>query len=169
MGKALVWLLLTKKLKQRNATVHAEWRQPGGPVGMRWVRGRAAASPALRSHERVITSLTDTLSHFAASASVCLCLPPFLRLLKRISSHPWHTPVLAMPVCLCLSPRFRVGTHQAWNAICLMTMKTSFHFIGCWKKGNVQDKSGGLWLRVVWNRIFFWIPLDSFVLIMYKQ
>lgn len=109
MRKAEVWLLHTKKLKQRNATAHTEWRQPGGPVGMRWVRARAAASPALRSHERVITSLTDTLSHFSASASMCLCLPPSLRLLRRISSHPWHTPVLAMLVYLCLSPHLWGG------------------------------------------------------------
>lgn len=117
-----VGLQLTKKLKQRNATVHAEWRQPGGPVGMRWVRARAAASPALRSHKRVITSLTDTLSHFSASASMCLCLPPSLRLLKRISSHPWQKPVLALSVCLCLSFGWVLIKHEiicmyCWNEI----------------------------------------------------
>lgn len=138
--KAQVWLLLTKKLKQRNATAHAEWRQPGGPVGMRWVRARAAASPALRSHERVITSLTDTLSHFSASASMCLCLPPSLRLLKRISSHPWHTPVLAMPVCLCLSPHFGVGTHQAWNVLYLMMVKAFCLFIMQSKKDTEKKR-----------------------------
>lgn len=136
--KAQVWLLHTKKLKQRNATAHTEWRQPGGPVGMRWVRARAAASPALRSHKRVITSLTDTLSHFSASASMCLCLPPSLRLLKRISSHPWHTPVPAMPACF-VSPHFVVGARQAWNVLFLIMAKAWFSFINS-ERGRILKK-----------------------------
>lgn len=70
----------------------AEWRQPGGLVGMRWVRARAAASPALRSHERVITSLTDTLSHFSASASMCLLL-----LTRITSSVAYASPLSPYP------------------------------------------------------------------------
>lgn len=125
-GKAQLWLRHTKKLKQKNATALTEWRQPGGLVGMRWVRSRAAASPALRSHEHVITSLIDTLSHFSASASMCLCLPPSLRLLKRISSHPWHTPVLAVHVCLCLPPHFVAGARRAWNILFLIMVRAFF-------------------------------------------
>lgn len=140
--KAQVWLLLTKKLKQRNATVHAEWRQPGGPVGMRWVRARAAASPALRSHKRVITSLTDTLSHFSASASMCLCLPPSLRLLKRISSHPWHTPVLALFVCLCLSFGWVLIKHEMFHI--QWWWKPSFSFLSTDTGGEVRWKRSSI-------------------------
>lgn len=121
LRKAQVWLLLTKKLKQRNATAHTEWRQAGGPVGMRWVRAMAAASPALRSHERVITvSLTPShiSLHLLQCASASLHPPPPQE--DLFTSMAYASPSYA--VCFCLTPHPKLATNQLSSVfiICMM-------------------------------------------------
>lgn len=73
---------------------------------------------------------------------MCLCLPASLRLLQRISSHPWRTTAPALPACL--PPRSPVGIHQAENVLGLMTVKAV-----CWKEATERGRCGNRsWLSV---------------------